>query len=700
MVQKHRINTTLNGDKKVTVELKQDYDLLEILSLKFTQQDAYTSLCADYGVVCGRVTANNGLGIPNARVSILIPISDQDEQDPVISTLYPFKLSSDKNDDGYRYNLLPSRQQHAGHTPTGTFPDQNDILSREEQLEVFEKYYKFTAKTNYAGDYMIWGVPLGEQQLHIDVDLSDMGCFSLRPYDFIRQGEDANKFERFFKFRSDTDLDGLPQIVAFDKTIDVSPFWGNMDLCQIGITRADFDLSNLGIKVDPVSLMLVSTVTDADSDAVKRSGVIRRKSGYKCNLQTSDGKIQGVRFTGKKVIGSDGVTIYPELEYFNPGVIDDDGTAMAVIPMNLDYVYTNEFGEQETTNDPNKGVATSTVARLKLELNNSSGEGSSRGTSSATYLVPNIREFNKYTSGVASEYSEAIISSYVFSDVFEDYLNVPVPTGVTLEPLTNAERLHKKELILGTNNNDIPEDYFYKFIYGKVYTPTSFQGSHYEVSAAENLLGLSRRDAFLGIKEIRPNAEDDCAGTANYIPTNFAFRNRTKFGLLISQVLLFLQFIFALILNFVFELLGRFFMSVGKALYSIYFGWPFNWRPFARIGEQFQDIAHKLQVNGTQTLAITTYPDCEECTTDDEAATLTTDLSNTYCSVGEIKFKVIGVGAGGGYIYLIPIEFNTSTSTNSSIVSPGNRARDYDPTDQYMSGNTFSITGATKADTR
>ena len=380
MIQKHRINTNLNGDKKVTVELKQDYDLLEILSLKFTQQDAYTSLCADYGVVCGRVTANNGLGIPNARVSILVPISDQDELDPVISALYPYKLSNDKNEDGYRYNLLPARQQHAGHTPTGTFPDQNDILSKEEYLEVFEKYYKFTAKTNYAGDYMIWGVPLGEQQLHIDIDLSDMGCFSLRPYDFIRQGEDANKFDRFFKFKSDTDLDGLPQIVAFDKTIDISPFWGNMDLCQIGITRADFDLSNLGIKVDPISLMLVSTVTDSNSDAVKRSGVIRRKSGYKCNLQTSDGKIQGVRFTGRKVIGSDGVSLYPELEYFDPGIIEEDGTAMAAIPMNLDFMYTNEFGEQETTNDPNKGVATSTIARLKLDLSDTA-EGSRNNNS-------------------------------------------------------------------------------------------------------------------------------------------------------------------------------------------------------------------------------------------------------------------------------------------------------------------------------
>ena len=31
------------------------------------------------------------------------------------------------------------------------------------------------------------------------------------------------------------------------------------------------------------------------------------------------------------------------LEYFNPGVIEDDGTAMAVIPMNMEYTFTNEF---------------------------------------------------------------------------------------------------------------------------------------------------------------------------------------------------------------------------------------------------------------------------------------------------------------------------------------------------------------------
>ena len=63
-------------------------------------------------------------------------------------------------------------------------------------------------------------------------------------------------------------------------------------MCEIGISRSDFDISETGIKIEPISLILASSITDDDSDAVKRSGVIRRKTGYKCNLQTTTGKIE------------------------------------------------------------------------------------------------------------------------------------------------------------------------------------------------------------------------------------------------------------------------------------------------------------------------------------------------------------------------------------------------------------------------
>ncbi len=671
-MQKYRISTNIGQEQKVTVELKQDYDYLEILSLKFSQSDIYTSLCADYGVICGRVTANNGFGLPNARVSVFIPQKDVDADDPVISLLYPYTDLSIKDQNNYRYNLLPARKQHGGHTPTGTFPDQSDILTREEVLEVYENYYRFTVKTNESGDFMIWGVPVGSHDLHVDIDLSDIGCFSLRPYDFIKRGEGVEKFERFYKFKSSEDLDGLPQIIKYQKTVEVFPFWGNEDLCQIGITRSDFDLSSSGIRIEPISLVLLSTFTDDNGDAVKRNGVIRRKSGYKCNLQTSEGKVEVVRYTGKKVYGSDGVTLYPELQYYTPSeTIDEDGSAMVVLPMNMEYVYTNEFGEQEITNDPNKGIPTTTVARFRISL-----DANNEKTSTAKYLVPQIREYTKDVNGQndSGEYNETLLTTYQFSDVFEDYLNIVPPTGLTLDTshlMNGAYESHKSAAMLGTNNNGIPEDVFYKFIFGKVYTVSSFQGSHYEVSAAESFLGLSRRDAFLGIKEIRPNSEDDCTSKSNYFPVNFGFRNRLKFGLIISEVLLFIQYIFTIVVIWINETLGRLLYSVG--------GWlmrqdiVFIGHALAPAGRQLRELAYRLMEGGQTVLPLTTYPDCEECSTDVDGVSPNSGLDtiNLYYRSAEIKTKIVPYN---GSIYLIylsgqtPAYLNTSTFTGSTFL--------------------------------
>lgn len=644
-MQKHRIHTDIGRDHKITVQISSTYDLMEILSLKFSQKDIYASgKCSDYGVVVGRVTANSGFGIPNAKVSIFVPLSEMDENDPVISALYPYKDINDKDVNGYRYNLLPQRKQHGGHAPTGTFMDQQDILTREECLEVFEKYYNYTVKTNDSGDFMIWGVPIGTQVLHIDIDLSDMGCFSLRPYDFIKKGYATDDFDRVYAFKSSSDIDSLPQIITFDKTIDVYPFWGNEELCEIGITRTDFDLSERNIKIDPVALILVSTITDDTNDAVKRNGRIKKKSGYKCNLQTIPGTVECVRFTGKSVIGSDGITEYPELEYLNiTDTINDDGVVMIALPMNLDYIYTNEFGEQEITNDSSKGIPTSSIARFRFDL-----DFNTYKHATAKYLVPNIREFNPNNNGTSNgvlsdsalrygvQYSEGMLATYTFSDVFEDYINVVPPiSGMTLSDLNydTDVKEHKKDLMLGTNNTlspGSPEDYFYKFISNKVYTVSSFQGTHYETAKI--------RDAFLGIKEIQPNVEDDCASNTNYFPTNFAFKNRTKFTLLLSQVLLFIQFIFSVITVKFAEIIGRIAYSIGRTFLSINI---MGAKVFPKVGQQLIDFSYRTQDKYTQQLPLTIYPDCEECTADDETLIQEwTSFSDRYCRIAEVKFKV------------------------------------------------------------
>ena len=80
---------------------------------------------ADYGVLVGRVIANGGIGIPNAKISIFIPLSDEDADNGEITSIYPYKTPRDKNYEGKRYNLLPrvskNRPQHGIISPKQPF---------------------------------------------------------------------------------------------------------------------------------------------------------------------------------------------------------------------------------------------------------------------------------------------------------------------------------------------------------------------------------------------------------------------------------------------------------------------------------------------------------------------------------------------------------------------------------------------------
>jgi hypothetical protein len=199
MPKSYRFRTIPGTDRDVRIKIDQDFDFLEILSLKLRQEDLYSRFCADYGVVAGRVIANGGYGVPNVNISIFVHLSSVDESDPIISTLYPYKTPQDKNEDGFRYNLLPYVQEYRGHTPTGTFPSRHDILTRKEVLEVYEKYYKYTVKTNESGDFMIIGVPLGSQTVMMDLDLSNIGCFSFISPEKVLKQRELFLFEEFLK---------------------------------------------------------------------------------------------------------------------------------------------------------------------------------------------------------------------------------------------------------------------------------------------------------------------------------------------------------------------------------------------------------------------------------------------------------------------------------------------------------------------
>ena len=102
MPSTQRIRTEVGVDKYINLQLNQDFESLEILSLKILSNDVYNRYCSDYGVVVGRVIVNNGFGVPNARVSVFIPVEEGDLDNPVIAELYPYQNLSSRNEEGYR----------------------------------------------------------------------------------------------------------------------------------------------------------------------------------------------------------------------------------------------------------------------------------------------------------------------------------------------------------------------------------------------------------------------------------------------------------------------------------------------------------------------------------------------------------------------------------------------------------------------
>ena len=298
MGQSYRIRTELGISKTINVQLDQEFEQLEILSLKIQQEDIYIRSCADYGVIVGRVTANNGFGLPNARVSIFIPITNIDESTPIISSIYPYKSPTDKNEDGYRYNLLPYEKSYSAHAATGTLLSRLDALTGNTAVEIYDKYYKFTAKTNDSGDYMIMGVPLGFQTVVMDVDLSDIGEFSLTPQDLIRMGLATESQVAGNRFRSSNDINSLPQIINLVKNLEISPLWGDPGICDIAINRLDFDLrDDANVNIQPTSVFMGSIYSTSDEFRVKRTARPKDNMGNLCSLQTAPGQILAIRQT-------------------------------------------------------------------------------------------------------------------------------------------------------------------------------------------------------------------------------------------------------------------------------------------------------------------------------------------------------------------------------------------------------------------
>jgi len=612
MSKSYRIRTTPGVDTNIKINIDQDFDTLDILSLKMTQTGEYTSLCADFGVVVGRVFTNGGYGVPNARVSIFVPIDNIDEDNPVINEIYPFKTSTSRNEKGYRYNLLPNIRQHSGHTPTGTFPSKVDVLTQEHVLEVYDKYYKYSAKTNDSGDFMLFGVPLGTHTIHYDLDLSDIGCQSLVPYDLKYEGVSEEKFENAYTFMSSDNLDSLPQIVSTQKTVNVEPFWGNPELCQIGITRSDFDLKERGVRIDPYAIMMGGTFTDSGKDALRVSCNVDNQMGEKCRLTTFKGDVEAIRFSGQYETKQDGSG---EIDMKRPILesvmldtkVDEKGVYFFRVPMNMKYVTTDEFGYLVESKDEDVGIPTMGNYRFRISLNEDTGE---RNRFTGKYLIPNVREYHtdddtNFVGGRTTIDSK----SYSFSTNLDDYPEAAISeiAGMSQEAINN-------------NQVGVPQDYFYQYRYGRVYTASSFINQYWKTGWWEKVFKVfvrDRNESFIGIKEIWPSEKDDCANTNNFFPINDAVRNH-RFNFFILTILSFVDYLGKFISLLINEFVTRVLFLIAAALESI--------KVAKRASAKMYRNAKEYQFDNIMKLRLITYPDCYDCQEDEDPNQTTTNV--------------------------------------------------------------------------
>ena len=372
----YRIRTNVNNDSVVNFTVDNTIDTLDILSLSIDQKNTYRLMGSNTGIIAGRVLANGGFGVPNVKVSVFIPYETTEDIDKQI--LYSFTSTRDTDNNGVRYNLLPNELDDECHQNIGTFPSKRVLLDNNNWIDGFDKYYQFTTRTNESGDYMIYGVPVGTQTVHMDVDLSDIGILSQKPRDLIYKGYNANMFENTTKFKVDTNIDSLAQVITQDQSIYVYPFWGDTTDTQTNaaITRCDM---NINYKFEPTCIFMGSVITDAGENAMSQKCVGGKKQGNMSDMITGEGKIEMIRKTPNGQV--------EQFSVQGDNNINSDGVWCYQIPMNLDYVMTDEFGKMVMTDNPNTGIPTRARVRFRLSMAETPSDVTARKR--ARFLIPN-----------------------------------------------------------------------------------------------------------------------------------------------------------------------------------------------------------------------------------------------------------------------------------------------------------------------
>jgi hypothetical protein len=203
-------------------------------------------------------------------------------------------------------------------------------------------------------------------------------------------------------FKASADLNSLPQILNLQANIDVSPLFGQPEVCQIAINRVDFDLrDDANIDIQPTSTFMGSVYSTSDAYRVRRNCKPRDDMGNLCSLSSGPGQILAIRQTIQQ--DSDGNPILELYQLEQAGnVIDGSGVWLTELPMNLDYLVTNQFGEKVISNDPTIGIPTKAKYRFKIKWQQPAALTTQ--TRRPNYLVPNVKEYGPDVRQTKSSY--------------------------------------------------------------------------------------------------------------------------------------------------------------------------------------------------------------------------------------------------------------------------------------------------------
>jgi hypothetical protein len=216
------------NDYFLNIKLNRSIDVLDTLNIYNVPYNEGTKFTNDTGVLYGKIEAiqviiddsGNKLRIPikNASVGIFNP-SDE----------IPSIGSVDQDGNRIRMNLFENLNSNNILKSYGSFQSfltDTKYSPKDVENDTIPPKYKYTSLTNENGEFVLHGIPVGQQTLMVEIDL-------------LKQGLEPEEVAlNFFPYSvlDDPNVSNIPHLYFNQFPINIVPSWGEI---QTGYTQVD-----------------------------------------------------------------------------------------------------------------------------------------------------------------------------------------------------------------------------------------------------------------------------------------------------------------------------------------------------------------------------------------------------------------------------------------------------------------------------